>query len=287
MISLEAYRSCIGSFAFSAQLNLKSITKTYVIDSIMSTRGVSRLLKPAPFLALFVFFTYAYPKTKFMEELKVNTCIPLNYVFAFKNMFIAYPQSHLTSELFLSYLKTNYTLLLSGDIELNPGPPNPSSSKCDSAIKILKFVQGNFNQGDERFHESRGIQCSCMTIVSICMTKVRKPTIWKELDLDFVLTQGDNLFKSTGINRMLYSDELPKVFDLENSKFVIEFPRTDDKFISDEGKLAKFIDKDFFFLSEISGAIIFLKDYCISVLKEKKSLFVFDSHSRDKNGTLL
>ena len=85
MISLEAYRSCIGSFAFAAQQSLKSIVKTYVVGTTLSTHGVSCLLKPVPFLALFIFLTYAYPKTQLTEESKVNVSIPLNHIFAFKN----------------------------------------------------------------------------------------------------------------------------------------------------------------------------------------------------------
>ena len=246
MISIEAYRACIGSFAFVTQRNLKSIMKTYVIGSDLSSHGLCRLLKPTPFIALFLFLTFAFPQSHNIANCKAGNFHLLNDVYALKNSFVEYPQKHSSPELFLSYLKSNCTLLLSGDIELNPGPSTPSSTSendsSDTMVNILKFVQGSFNQCDVRFNISRGIQCSCMTLVSICMAKVRKPTIWKESDLDFILTHGDNLFKTTGINRMLYSDELPNIFFIENSHFVIEFPRTDDNFLSGGNECVQFID---------------------------------------------
>ena len=126
MISIEAYRICIGMFAFVAQRNLKSIMKTYVIGSDLSSYGLSRLLKPSPFIALFLFLNFAFPKSQNIAKCKASNFRLLNDVYALKNNFIEYPQKHSSSELFLSYLKANHTLLLSGDIELNPGPSTPS-----------------------------------------------------------------------------------------------------------------------------------------------------------------
>ena len=282
MISIEAYRSCIGSFAYTAQRNLKSIAKSLFIGSFLSSHGLSRILKPAPFVALFVFLTFAFPKSQSLDKPKIVKTCTLTFVFAFKNNHIEYPYDFL-HKLFLSYLKINFTLLLSGDVELNPGPP--SKQVENSSFEILYSIQGNFNQRDARFGEFSGTQCSCMAIASICMTKIRKPTIWKELDLDFILTHGDNLFKTTGKKRPLYFDELPEVFEINNNYFQIEYPRTDDNFISDENECSQFVDEDYLFSNSISGAIIFFNDYCISIIKDKdSSLFVFDSHSRDQNG---
>ena len=201
MISIEAYRSCIGSFAYTAQRNLKSIAKSLFIGSSLSSHGLSRILKPAPFVALFVFLTFAFPKSQSLDKPKIVKTCTLTFVFAFKNNHIEYPYD-VSRELFLSYLKIDFTLLLSGDVELNPGPPSKHIE--NSSFEILYSIQGNFNQRHARFGEFSGTQCSCMAIASICMTKIRKPTIWKELDLDFILTHGDNLFKTTGKKRPLY-----------------------------------------------------------------------------------
>ena len=36
--------------------------------------------------------------------------------------------------------------------------------------------------------------------------------LWKSLDLDIILAQGDELFKSIRINKLLAVDELPLTF---------------------------------------------------------------------------
>ena len=128
MISIEAYRACIGSFANVTQINLRSITKRYVIVSDLSSHGLSRLLKPTPFIALFLFLTFAFPESQNIVKQREGNVGLLNDIYALKNSFNEYPLKHSSPELSLSYLKTNYTLLQSGNIELSPGPKIPSGS---------------------------------------------------------------------------------------------------------------------------------------------------------------
>ena len=72
MVSIEAYRSRVGSFAYSAQRDLKSITKNLIIGTLLTSYGLSRILKPAPCVALFLFLTFAFPKAYQIDEPKVN-----------------------------------------------------------------------------------------------------------------------------------------------------------------------------------------------------------------------
>ena len=50
MISLDAYRVSIGNFNGTRQLDLRSIYRHLVLHSCISSKGLSRILKPAPFL---------------------------------------------------------------------------------------------------------------------------------------------------------------------------------------------------------------------------------------------
>ena len=59
----------------------------------------------------------------------------------------------------LAFLKLSL-LLLSGDIESNPGPA-PASNK------IQKAVLGSFHQGHPRFSDTSGIQCSCNALYAV------------------------------------------------------------------------------------------------------------------------
>ena len=55
MISLDGYRLSIGSFNNSSlQFNLRTICRGLTIGVHVSSKGVSRLIKPTKFMTLFV-----------------------------------------------------------------------------------------------------------------------------------------------------------------------------------------------------------------------------------------
>ena len=61
---------------------------------------------------------------------------------------------------------------------------------------IIKVVQATHHQGDLRYGTTRSIQCSCMSLMSVSWTLFRSPGRWDKLDLDGILGEGDQLFKS-------------------------------------------------------------------------------------------
>eukprot|EP00111_Clytia_hemisphaerica_P020469 TCONS_00060303-protein len=180
MISIESYRALIGGFAYTAQRNVKSISKSIFIGSKFSKNAFSRLLKPVRFIALFTLLFFAIPKS--YETVEIQTPLDLMH-FSRNGTFVQYPNSagYNLPEPVLITFKVNYTLLLSGDIELNPGPPQEE----------IKSIQGSFHQGNSKFGETAGIQCSSNCFFAICYAQLRKLSLWKTHDLDYVLNQGD------------------------------------------------------------------------------------------------
>ena len=97
----------------------------------------------------------------------------------------------LTAELNLQHLNFEITssLKLSGDAELNPGP-----------FEIIRSVQGSFSQGNVAlFGKSAGRQYACNALFSICWSIVRDTSNWKSVNLDYILVEGDKLYKSLKI----------------------------------------------------------------------------------------
>ena len=91
-------------------------------------------------------------------------------------------------------------LKVAGDIETNPGP-----------YEILRSVQGSFNQGSvAMFGETAGRQCACNALFVVCWSLVRKISYWTTRDLDYILIQGDNLYKSLNKESFLSVDDLPR-----------------------------------------------------------------------------
>eukprot|EP00111_Clytia_hemisphaerica_P012253 TCONS_00035977-protein len=197
MISVALYRARIGSFAFTAQRNVKCVAKSIIVGSNLSNNVFSKLFKPVRFIALFTLLCFAIPKSFELTELYT----PLDFLYLSRNgIFVQYP--NVAGDPNLTFFKVNYTLLLSGDVELNPGPN----------------VQGSFHQGNGKFGETAGIQCSSNCFFAICYAKFRRLSLWKSHDLDYVLDQGDFNFKKLGIKgQSPYIEQFSKTIDIGES----------------------------------------------------------------------
>ena len=89
---------------------------------------------------------------------------------------------------------------IAGDVELNP-----------DYYEIIKSVQGSFNQGNiSLFGKSSVRHCSCNAMFSICWLLIRKGSCWAHRDLDHMLNEGDNLYKSMNKDSFLSVDNLPR-----------------------------------------------------------------------------
>ena len=65
-----------------------------------------------------------------------------------------------------------------------------------------------------KFGQIAGIQCTCNSLFATSWSTVRNVTIWKGLDLDTVLNNGDQSFKSLNKETVLSPDELPNKIDI-------------------------------------------------------------------------
>ena len=72
-------------------------------------------------------------------------------------------------------------LLIDGDVESNPG----------SAYNIQKSVLGSFHQAHTKFGNSAGIQCSCNALYALCFSIIKRVSLWKSFDLDYIQS-GNN-----------------------------------------------------------------------------------------------
>ena len=95
-----------------------------------------------------------------------------------------------------------------GDIESNPGP----------VYNIEKVGLGSFRQGDTRFGATAVVQCACNSLLVLCCSKIRDCRIWQKDDLDHVLNEGNQFYKSLNTINLLSVDDLPhtaKLFKME------------------------------------------------------------------------
>ena len=82
---------------------------------------------------------------------------------------------------------------------------------------ISRVVQGTHHQCDVRYGTSSGIQCSCMSPISVSWTLFKSPGLWDKFDLGCIVSKGDQLFKFVGKFRYLGIKDLKQELLIENS----------------------------------------------------------------------
>ena len=203
---------------------------------------------------------------------------------------------------FLKILK----LLSDGDIESNPGP----------SYEIVKVVQGSFNQGHPQFGVTSGMQCACNSLFSICWSTVRRVALWKNTDLDYILINGDEIFKKLGKNCWstvrrvalwkntdldyilingdeifiklgkncyLAFEDLPRYVTSGNTNFAINM------LVNEQGELTSntkstFLHSSFTRSDRGDGLLFMTSGYTFCIIWNKTNYFLFDPHSRNYNG---
>ena len=88
---------------------------------------------------------------------------------------------------------------------------------------IIKVVQATHHQGDVRYGASRGIQCSCMSLISVSWTLFKFLGLWDKFDSDSIIGKEDQLFKIIGKFRYLGMEDLPQEFSIKNCSINVEF----------------------------------------------------------------
>ena len=156
--------------------------------------------------------------------------------------------------------------------------------------QIKRLISGTFHQGDIRFGNTAGRQCACNVLFSIFWSNIRSVSRWSSPDLDKILNEGDQLYKSLNTQNYLDIDNLPTSIVTFSGHSAVILRET----IECEATLVR----DFPFLSTInqftnpesnsSKCLFFIQGYTIAIFCVKEDnvnkYFVFDSHSRDTRG---
>ena len=129
----------------------------------------------------------------------------------------------------LHFAVVNLLNLTLEDVKSNSGPSRFSFSSDYSNsvgsnrwagfrnVAINKSIQACHHQVHLKYRESAGMQSTSNAYFSIAYSVIKKPSIWKSWNLDYILEQGDILFKCPGIGQPLTVDELLFNFKIENS----------------------------------------------------------------------
>ena len=184
-------------------------------------------------------------------------------------------------------------LLLSNDIETNPGP------------LFTQCVQGSLHQGSSIFGRSAGLQSSVISLCALAFLTIikqssdnlhrnlQKHNCWKGENIDNIIVLGDALFKSFRKDTFVGIEELPQSFNILDTQFKVEFTvhqngifRDTDRSVND-------------FKSQISsscltnsGFLLWFSQTCVSIMLDQHEhghtdFLLFDTHSRSRTGKVV
>ena len=243
MITIEAYRASIGSFCSKAQRhNTPQLSKFSKFSDTSSNEDLK-------------FIRGHNAKQRFLKTF----CAFLFVAVLYLNVNVAV----------FKLLK----LLVDGDIESNPGP---------NTYIIQKSVQGSFHQAHPKFGDTSGIQCACNSLFAICWSSIKRVSIWKSQDLDYVLEYGDALFKDVNILRPLSIEELPETVLINGHVIKVEMLSNINSLLGANNLFDNHED-----VLPGNGLIFTTHGYCFSLIWAKQNIYLFDSHSRNKDGSFI
>ena len=152
-------------------------------------------------------------------------------------------------------------------------------------MPATKVTQGSFHQGNEKFGDTAGKQCACCSLFSVAFTLIKSPGHWDCKDLDFILENGDCIYKELNTNIFLMFDELPRHFFLFESQAVhVVFKENKVGALNSQSVPGSILDRNV--SSDSNGLLLLLDDKCLSILWTKRFYFLFDSHSKNEKGEI-
>ena len=150
-------------------------------------------------------------------------------------------------------------------------------------MELKKAVQGTFHLGDTRFGETASLRCTTNAYFTIIFSAKKKVSLWKAIEINYILDKGDMLFKTLGINQPLAFNELPHVVNIEGWNIHTEFfLRYNDIFGYNNNLFEHIRNLD---CSQTgNGAIFTCGGLSVSLIWGRNGVFLFDSHSRNIEG---
>ena len=89
---------------------------------------------------------------------------------------------------------------------------------------LLNSMQGSFHQRNiDKFGDTAGKQFACMVHFAIAYVNFRKLNIWRNCDLDIILINGDQLYKTLNRTNYLSVNDLPDRFQIGSVQVQVEY----------------------------------------------------------------
>ena len=172
----------------------------------------------------------------------------------------------------------------------------PQDSQCNADFNIMS---GTLHQGDTRFMHP-GVQCTFISFWALISMAIKSPHIWASDDIDGCVIEGDaryieHCFERNLQPQTLLVTELPRFIRVRGITFTCH--QLDDQIIVDTLAGIQVIDERNCLWATLGDALIkglSKSDSClfvcggqtVAIAKCENKFYIFDPHSRGKDGML-
>ena len=119
---------------------------------------------------------------------------------------------------------------------------------------------------------------------SLCWSTIKRVTVWKTWDIDYILEKCDQLYKSLNVYTPLNIDELPCHVNIEDCSLIVRL------LSQEQGDISNNITNYFLKVSYQEtlytrhDLIFLINGYTFALIWSKQGFFLFDSYSRSTEG---
>ena len=176
-----------------------------------------------------------------------------------------------------------------------------SKNELSQEINLLldrKVVSGTLHQGDPRF-QYPGVQCTYISYFALISMELKRPHLWTSQDIDTCVINGNFGFMKHCIERklqpqMLMANELPEYITVQTRAFKCHQCESEIKV----GTLTRKTDEEINHISDTlsealqhtlhskNSCLLFCGGQTVAIAKQESMYYIFDPHSRGKDGFL-
>ena len=144
---------------------------------------------------------------------------------------------------------------------------------------IVNSIQGSFHQGNvEKFGDTSGRQSTCMTLFAIAYPSFKRLGIWNNCDLDVILMNENQSYKSLDRTDYLTVTDLPETFQVESIQVNAEYNINEYDTLRNGIVSAEDLSEIFRSVSDKGqgeSALFFVQGFFFAIFFENHSLYIF------------
>ena len=147
---------------------------------------------------------------------------------------------------------------------------------------IVNTIQGSFHQGNvEKFGEMSGRQCTCKTLFTIAYLSFKSLGIWNNCDLDVILMNENQSYKSLDRTDYVSVTDFPETFQVESIQVNAEYNINEYGILRNGTVSAEDLSEIFRSVSDKGqgkSALFFVQGFCFGISSEITVYIFFDLH---------